>query len=958
MGRLPEFPVHEVLPDLGRALAAPGGAAVLEAPPGAGKSTLVPLELLLSGTFLSDTQQILMLEPRRLAARSVATRMAELIGEPVGETIGYRVRFESRVSARTRIEVVTEGILTRRIQSDPELSNVGLVIFDEFHERNLHGDLALALCLEAREALREDLRILVMSATLEDTAEAVAKLLARGMRRAQSKQNAVPILTSTGRMYPVEIRHLPERAIPDGQLYPAAIARAVSPAIIDALNESPAGKNRTGDDLLVFLPGAGEIRRVERALADDRNPASVAAMTNTITLPLYGDLGREDQTIALRPDARGRRKIILATPLAETSLTIEGVGVVIDSGLRRAPRYDATTGLSRLELVRISRASAGQRAGRAGRLGPGRALRLWSVHEHDRLEARTRPEILDADLAPLLLELAAWGIPVQPDRPVPLPFLDPPPRAHLQRAARLLYDLGALEITSDSVSEESQTGAGDVAFRISKLGREMVRLPIHPRLARMIVYAAGETHADQKHTDDRLVMAADLAALLSERDPLRSGGIGVVDQNIRSRLEALHEFRRNSVHQNKSQNQYRDPGVWRQIEQTARQLRQLVGCKHDAHSYQLLADDIGALLALGYPDRVGLARNPQSAGRYLLSSGQGVTLQDSESRSDAVSPANQKSRPAALVVLDLAPARGPGGKGGENEIRLMAPLNPQKIEEIFADRLERIRNIAWDAKAERVTNTEELRYGALVLASKPGDIGGQGDSNPAGDDVAVVDAFLEGLREVLRRSGSAGLASNDADRESFSQLRARIEFLRQRNFSEIPGLSGEDSLPDLSEDNLVGHPDKWLRDHVTGYLSLAEFRKSFRLTDVIQAGLPYETMRWLDQAAPTHLEVPSGSRIRLDYSADEAILSVKLQELFGLRETPMVALGREAVTLHLLSPARRPIQVTRDLAGFWERTYIEVKKELKGRYPRHPWPDDPFDPATAIATRHTKKRMG
>ncbi|MEQ9366683.1 MAG: helicase-related protein, partial [Leptospirales bacterium] len=476
--------MRDVLQDLARTLARAGGAAVLEAPPGAGKSTIVPLELLRIPGIVPAGRRILMLEPRRLAARSVAARMADLLGEAVGETVGYRVRFENRVSSRTRIEVVTEGILTRRIQSDPELKDVALVIFDEFHERNLHGDLALALCLEAREALREDLRILVMSATLEETGPAVSKLLSYGL----SDSVAAPILTSEGRMYPVEIRHLKGFAIADGRMYPAAIARAVSEAIIDSLGAGHAGgngDNETTGDVLVFLPGAGEIRRVERALLEAREPA----LAQTVVLPLYGDLSHAGQSAALGPDPGGKRKIILATPIAETSLTIEGVRTVIDSGLRRAPRFDAATGLSRLELARISRASAAQRAGRAGRLGPGRALRLWSEHDHDRLEARTRPEILAADLAPLVLELAAWGVPVEPDRALPLPFLDDPPPAHLKRAAELLMALGALE-SSETVSTgetvESRLDSlapGPRAVRITEIGREMVGLPVHPRLA-------------------------------------------------------------------------------------------------------------------------------------------------------------------------------------------------------------------------------------------------------------------------------------------------------------------------------------------------------------------------------------------------------------------------------------------------------------------------------------------
>ncbi|MCR9145239.1 MAG: ATP-dependent helicase HrpB [bacterium] len=1024
MSRLPQYPVQEVLPELRRRLSESGGAAVLEAPPGAGKSTVVPLHLLQAPEVIPAGGRILMLEPRRLAARSVAARMAELLGERVGETVGYRVRFESRVSKRTRIEVVTEGILTRRIQTDPELSGVALVVFDEFHERNLHGDLALALCLEARDALREDLRLLVMSATLEGTAAGASELLGRGTAGAvdsgsqnvqQSRGRPAPILTSAGRMYPVEIRHLRDAAIPDGQLYPAAIARFVSEVILDVLRGRQktieiknASSGESGGDLLVFLPGAGEIRRVERALSETRSPE----VADALVLPLYGELGRDAQAAALRPDSRGRRKIILATPIAETSLTIEGVRVVIDSGLRRAPRYDAATGLSRLELVRISRASADQRAGRAGRLGPGRALRLWSEHDHDRLDARTRPEILEADLAPLLLELTAWGVAVAPERPVPLPFLDAPPPAHLRRAGGLLVSLGALEIVPDQAAANSGGESAPAVFRITDVGREMVRLPVHPRLARMLVHAArGEGDAtsggaDAHQRGARIALAADLAALLSERDPLRSGPASANDPNLGLRLQALHASRVRSDRGAASG----DIGLLGSIDQAARQLRNLAGApsgkgdhaREDAHNevgvfsltpaeIQKRWQEIGALLAIAYPDRVGLARKAQADGRYLLATGQGVLLplerevagrgaHGAPGASDGGSgsfPTSAQQAPAALVALDLGPARGrtfdASAPDEKSEIRLMAPLDPGTIETVFADQLERVRSIVWDAKSERVQDREELRFGALVLASANPNRKhkGAGLSNNANDtndpkdlnqssadDERIAEVFLGGLRDILRRSGSAALAASENDRTGFESLRARLEFLRGCEFTEIPGLAPGDSLPDFSEEFLIETPGAWLRDFIQGVRSTAELRKSLRLVDVVHSRLPYATLSWLDEAAPTHITVPSGSRIALEYGEGEAVLAVKLQELFGWRETPTVAAGQVPVTLHLLSPARRPIQVTRDLAGFWERTYTDVKKELKGRYPKHPWPDDPFDPKTAIATRHTKKRAG
>ncbi len=833
------LPVEEALPSLRRALVA-HQAVVLQAPPGAGKTTLVPLALL-DEPWLAG-RSILILEPRRLAARAACARMAYLRGEAAGETVGYRIRFDSKISARTRIEVLTEGILTRRLQTDPELKNVGLVIFDEFHERHLHADLALALCLDSQGTVREDLKILVMSATLDG--EAVAKLL-----------RDAPIVTSEGRRYPVDVRYLPRD--PAGPLPPT-----VCDVVLDAL-EKDAG------DVLVFLPGAREIRRVQELLE-----ARVAARVDV--LPLYGELPWELQERAIQPSA-DRRKIVLATPIAETSLTIEGVRVVVDSGYARVPQFDPRSGLSRLTTTRISRASSEQRAGRAGRLAPGVCYRLWSETTQRGLVLQSAPEIRTADLAPLALELAAWG--ARDART--LAWLDAPPEAAFNQARELLAELDALD----------DSGA------ITKTGRAMVRLPLHPRLSHML-FAAEPLGLG--------ALACDIAALLAERDILAGEARRAVD--FTQRLEALWAFRLHG--RQGAQSHHADVNACTRVNQAARQFRRLLSLSESAHAAG--AGEAGLLLALAYPDRVALARAPGEA-RYLLASGRGARLPESEMR----------LRQPCIVAASL--------DAGETEglIYSAAPLDVQALRARLGAHFRTENVVRWDAQQQIVVARREERFGALVFDGKP-----LADADPE----QLRAAMLEGIRRL-------GIDVLPWTREA-REWQARVLSLRRWRPDE--------DWPDVTDAALLATLEEWLGPYLGG-VTRREHLARLDLPAILAARLDWEKGRRLDEGAPTHLTVPSGSRVRLEYIPGESpVLKVKLQEMFGLADTPRVAWGRVAVTLHLLSPAQRPIQVTQDLRGFWERTYPEVKKELKGRYPKHPWPDDPWNAApTARARRRS-----
>jgi len=833
------LPIDAVLPEL-RARLATHTAVVLQAPPGAGKTTMVPLALL-DEPWLQG-KSIVMLEPRRLAARAAAGRMAQLRGEAVGGTIGYRIRFESRVSGATRVEVLTEGILTRRLQNDPALDGVGLVIFDEYHERHLHADLALALCLDSQQGLREDLKILVMSATLDGAG--VSRLLGNA-----------PLVTSEGRSFPVEMKYLPRD--PEGRL-PVTVAAAVQRAL----------EEQTGD-ALVFLPGAGEIRRTQELLQG-------ALDASVDVLPLYGDLPWERQQQAIAAPGQ-RRRVVLATPIAETSLTIEGVRIIVDSGYARVPQFDPVSGLSRLVTQRISRASSEQRAGRAGRTAPGVCYRLWSETTQRGLVPQSVPEIRSADLAPLALELAAWGV----QDVARLAWLDPPPPPALAQARDLLMELEAL----------------DDRGRITDTGRALSKLPLHPRLAYML---------HQAQSMQRGALACDLAALLSERDVLRADARRSCD--LAERVEVLQGFRRGG--RKAVQASGADAAACQRVEQAARQWRRLIGVRED-EALEIDPDEVGLLLAFAYPDRIAMQRTPNEA-RYQLANGRGARLPEWELR----------LRQPWLVAAST------DAGSGEGQIFLAATVRPADLVKHFAVHLRRQEEVYWDESREAVVAQRTERLGALLLDVMP---------IRDGDEAMQRAAMLDGIR----RLGLAALPWSDEVRT----LQARVQSMRQW----FP----EEHWPDLSDTALAETLPDWLGPYLDGITRRSHLSK-LDLLSILRSRLDWKQGQQLDTDAPTHLEVPSGSRLRLEYPPGESpVLAVKLQEMFGLADTPRVARGRVPVTLHLLSPARRPIQVTQDLKGFWERTYAEVKKELKGRYPRHPWPDDPWN---AVPTARAKRR--
>ena len=806
------LPVDEALPRLKAALVA-GNAAVLVAPPGAGKTTRVPLALL-DAPWLGG-RRIVMQEPRRLAARAAARRMAASLGEAVGETVGYRVRFDSKVGPRTRIEVVTDGLFLRLLQDDPSLESVGCVIFDELHERGLETDLSFALVREAQTALREDLRVVAMSATL-DPGPVSARL------------GGAEVIESAGRMFPVDTRYLDRESA-------GRIEDGVAAAVRRALAEE------TGS-ALVFLPGVGEIRRVEERLQGIGPNVDVA--------PLYGDLSPADQDRAIAPSPPGRRKIVLATSIAETSLTIEGVRIVIDSGQMRVPKFSPRSGMTRLETVRVSQASADQRRGRAGRLEPGICYRLWPEQAQRGLLPFTPPEILDADLAPLALELAAWGT----SDAASLPWLTPPPAASLATARALLADLGAID------------GNG----AITQHGRAMARLGQHPRIAHLVL--KGRELGQGK-------VAAVLAAILGERDFLRLPP-GQRDADLRHRVDIALSGRRD--------------GSLRPIQEAARRLMPRGGGEERADIAMT-----GPLLALAYPDRIG-RRRPGTAGRYLLSGGRGAALPEGDPM------ANEEF----LVVADL------DGSAQESRIFLAAPITAAEIEDLYADRIVDEQLVQWSARDGAVLARRRRRLGALALEDKP-------LSHPDPDKVQA--AMLDGVPQL----GLGALPWSD----DLVRWRERIGFLRRH--------AGE-AWPDLSDAALLASLADWLGPHLDG-VSRKDHLARVDLGAALKALVPWEKQREVDRLVPTHIEVPSGSRVAIDYAnPDEPTLSVRLQEMFGLTETPRIAGGKVPLTIHLLSPARRPVQVTRDLASFWATGYKAVKSELKGRYPRHYWPDDPL----------------
>ena len=843
------LPIDDSLPELRRALAAHSNV-VLQAPPGAGKSTGAPLALL-DEPWLGG-RKIVMLEPRRLAARAVATRMASVLGEAVGRTVGYRTRLDSRVSRDTRLEVVTEGVLTRWLQRDPALEGVALVIFDEFHERSLNADLGLALALDAQETLREDLKLLVMSATLDG--DAVATLL-----------GGAPIITSAGRAFPVETLWTESSASRDRggaarTMRPEQAAQQRTVAAIRKALEQHAG------DILAFLPGQGEIRRIQQTLEESVLPRGLRI------LPLYGELTGDDQDAALRPSRAGERKVVLATNIAETSLTIEGVTVVVDAGLARRSRFDPATGMSRLELVRISRASADQRRGRAGRLQAGVCYRLWTESEHASLAAHTPAEIVEADLAPLALELASWGV----SEPETLRWLDAPPRAAFAQARDLLHALDAL----------------DANGRITPHGRQLARVGAHPRLAHMLVRAEelGMQHA-----------ALEIAAVLSERDLVRFHGADR-DVDLRLRIDALRG-------RGMPSSATVDAGAKQRALRTLQVLAQQIGAAPSPAG--ATEDIVGRLLALAYPDRIALSRG--GGGRYLLSSGRGAQLRGGQTLAQA----------ELLVAAEV--------DAGERDalIRLAAPLERSALEQDFSNRIDTRERIGWSAREQAVVAQRERWLDALLLDERR-------IEQP--DPQRVAHALLAGLREL---GVEALLWTKEARR-----LQQRMLFARRID-ARAPA-----PWPDVSDAALLATAEEWLAPYLAG-MSRRDHLSRLDLHAIIAARLDWPMQQRLEDVAPTHLQVPSGSRIPIDYSTPEPFVAVRLQEVFGLRTTPTIGDGRAPLTLHLLSPAHRPVQVTRDLASFWTRGYVEVKKELKGRYPKHYWPDDPL---TAPPTARAKPR--
>jgi ATP-dependent helicase HrpB len=815
------LPVDEVLPQL-KTVLAERTAAVLVAPPGAGKTTRVPLALL-DAPWLGDRRKIVMQEPRRLAARAAARRMAATVGEQVGETVGYRVRLDTKVGPRTRIEVVTDGLFLRMLQDDPALDGIGCVIFDELHERGLETDLSFALVRESQTALREDLRVIAMSATLDPGPVA-------------ERLGGAPLVESAGRMLPVETRYC-EASGRLEDMTASAVRRALS---------------EESGSALVFLPGVGEIRRVQERLGD------LAA--NVDVAPLYGDLSPSEQDLAIAPSPDGRRKVVLATSIAETSLTIEGVRIVVDGGLMRVPRFSPRSGMTRLETVRVSQASADQRRGRAGRLEPGICYRLWTEEAQRGLLPFTPPEILDADLAPLALELAAWGV----SDATNLPWLTPPPAASLLTARALLMDLGAL----------------DAASAITPHGRAMVRLGQHPRLAHLVL--KGRELGQGR-------VAALLAAILGERDFLRLPA-GQRDVDLRHRVDIALSGKRD--------------GALRLIQESARRLM-----PREIRKETPDVSKTGALLALAYPDRIG-RRRPGTAERYLLSGGRGAMLPEGDPM------ANEEF----LVVADL------DGSAQDARIFLAAPITSAEIEELYAERIVNEQIVQWSARDGAVLARQRRRLGALLLEDKP-------LARPDPDKVKA--AMLHGVRQL----GIGALPWSD----ELTKWRQRLAFLRTLD----PG------WPDLSDAALLDSLDEWLAPFLDG-VSRRDHLDRIDLAAALRALVPWERKRQLDQLAPTHVEVPSGSRVPINYAnPEEPTLSVRLQEMFGLTDTPRVGGGKVSLTLHLLSPARRPVQVTRDLASFWASGYKAVKAELKGRYPRHYWPDDPLiaEPTARVRPR-------
>lgn len=814
------LPIDAVLDDLSRTLEA-HNAAVLVAPPGAGKTTRVPLALL--DAPWARAKKIIVLEPRRIAARASADRMAKSLDERAGETVGYRVRFGSKISRATRIEVVTEGIFTRQILDDPELSGVAAVLFDEFHERSLDADMGLALARDAQQGLREDLRILVMSATLDGAR--VAKLL-----------GDAPVVESEGRAFPVETRYLGRKA-------DAPIERQMADAIASALRAD-------SGSVLAFLPGAAEIRRTQNFLAERVQDASIEIV------PLFGALDAAVQDRAIAPAPKGTRKVVLATSIAETSLTIEGVRIVVDSGLARVPRYEPDIGLTRLKTVRVSRAAADQRRGRAGRTEPGVCYRLWDEPQTASLAPYTQPEILSADLSSLVLDLAQWSV----SDPATLSFLDPPPQPAWKEAKSLLSELNAL----------------DRDGRITAEGKSLRALALPPRLARMIV---------DSHRAGAGEEAAEIAAILTER------GLGGDSADLEHRRD---QFRRD-----------RSPRAV-SARELARRWASQVAASEKAGQQEALST--GLMLAYAFPDRV--ARN-RGNGSFVLANGRGAAVEQTSSL----------ARAPYIAIGEMT------GTAASGRILLAAPISEGEIEQHFAEHIDTTDEISFDRGAMALRARRKRTLHAITLS-----------------ETTLAVSPSEETARIL----ADGLIAAGLDRLPWSkaakQWRDRVMFLRKAEGG---------NWPDLSEDGLIARRDDWLAPALYDKIALKDISAG-DLFDALMALLPWEMRARLDREAPTHFEAPTGSVLAIDYEAEQGpTIAVRLQELFGLNTHPSIAAGKVPLVLELLSPAQRPVQVTRDLPGFWRGSYAAVRSDLRGRYPRHPWPDDP---ASALPTRRAKPR--
>ena len=812
-------------------------ALVVTAPPGAGKSTLLPLTILAG---LSHGK-ILMLEPRRLAARQIAERMADMLGEKVGETVGYRVRFESRMSRQTRIEVLTEGILTRMLVDDATLDGVSVVIFDEFHERSINSDLALALTRQAQEIIRPDLKIVIMSATID------ASYICTALK--------APLIESEGRMFPVEIEYATE----DFDL--RNTAQAVASAVAEAH-----GKHK--GDILAFLPGQGEIERCRELLGTSLAPTEV--------LPLYGNLSTAEQRHAIAPSREGKRKVVLATPIAETSITIEGVRIVVDSGLCRQIVFDPNTGLSHLDTVRISRDMATQRMGRAGRVAEGTCYRLWTHTSEHLMAEQRKPEIEEADLAPLVLDIAAFG-----ENDVEnLPWLTMPPCANIIKARQLLANLGATNERGD----------------ITPLGKRMAALPCHPRIARMILSGTADSRQPQSSSPLKS-LACDIAAILEEKDPMGD----TAGTDLALRLSALRRARRD-----------KQPGKWKRIIQIATEYRRMAHTDED--NRDMAPEEVGLLVAYAYPERI--AQSCDSIGNYRLASGGNVRLEQTD----------QMSGHHWLAIASLYNAPGTTGR-----VFLAAPLNPDDLDETVIKERD---NIAWDAKQGCVVMQKERRIGKLTIDSKP-------IQNAPKEDVIKI------VCEAMPKNGLSMLAWSDND---VTRL--------QRRVAQVAAWHPDMNIPDLSTEHLMNTAADWLPFYLDdgGHVksSMTELRK-LPLADILWNIIPYDIQQEIDRLAPSHIQVPTGSHIRVDYrhGAEAPVLSVRLQECFGMEQTPCVDGGRQPVLMELLSPGFKPVQLTQDLASFWQTTYFEVRKELRRRYPKHYWPENPLE---AEAVRGVKYR--